>query len=85
MPIYRGEDEEIQRAEHVTNHDQCVKFQLCCRVAIKVGKECAIKIGMELEDRDVEENYGFGVWIWGMAEVINVTIRTEAADDSGAG
>src|SRR6266568_935968 len=56
-----------------------------CRVANKVGKECAIKVGMGLEDRAVEEKDGFGVGIWGVPEVVSVAIGTEAADDGGAG
>jgi hypothetical protein len=45
-----------------------------CRVAIKVGKVCAIKAGMGLEHRAVEQDDGFGSWSWGMAEVEDVTV-----------
>ncbi len=37
-----------------------------------------------LEDRTMEENDGFGFWIWGVAEVIDISIGTEATDDGGA-
>ena len=45
-----------------------------CRVANKVGKACAIKVGMDSEDRDMEQDDGFGVFVWGMAEVVDVSI-----------
>jgi hypothetical protein len=33
----------------------------------------------------VQQDDGFGLWIWGVAEVVNVSIGAEAADDGGAG
>jgi hypothetical protein len=45
-----------------------------CRVAIKVGKACALKVGRDSEDRDMEQDDGFGVFVWGMAEVVDVSI-----------
>ena len=33
----------------------------------------------------MEEDDGFGFWIWGVAEVVDVSIWAEAADDGGAG
>ena len=32
----------------------------------------------------MEEDDGFGFWIWGVAEVVNVSIWAETADDGGA-
>jgi len=32
----------------------------------------------------MEEDDGFGFWIWGVAEVVNVSIWEETADDGGA-
>ena len=32
----------------------------------------------------MKQDEGFGLWVWSMAEVVNVTIGTEAADDGGA-
>ncbi len=34
-----------------------------------------------LEDGAMEEDDGFGVWIGGVAEVIDVAVGTEALDD----
>ncbi|MBI3851539.1 MAG: hypothetical protein HY298_14875, partial [Verrucomicrobia bacterium] len=45
-----------------------------CRVANKVGKECAIKVGMDSEHWAMEQNDGFGFWVWSVAEVVNVSI-----------
>jgi hypothetical protein len=56
-----------------------------CRVTIKVGKECANKVGMGLEDWAMEQDDGFGVLVWGVSEVVDVSIGAEAADDGGAG
>jgi hypothetical protein len=56
-----------------------------CRVTIKVGKECANKVGMGLEDWAMEPDDGFGVLVWGVSEVVDVSIGAEAADDGGAG
>src|SRR5512135_2138625 len=56
-----------------------------CRVTVKVGKECAIKVGKGSEDWAMEQDDGFGVLVWGMSEVVNVSIGAEAADDGGAG
>ena len=33
----------------------------------------------------MEQDDGFGVLVWGVAEVVNVAIGAEAADDGGAG
>jgi hypothetical protein len=33
----------------------------------------------------MEEDDGFGFWIWGVAEVVNVSLWAETADDGGAG
>ena len=33
----------------------------------------------------MEQDDGFGVGVWGMAEVVDVAIGAEAADDVGAG
>ena len=35
------------------------------------------------EDGAVQQDDGFGFWIWGVSEVVNVTIGTQAADDGG--
>jgi len=40
---------------------------------------------MGSEDRDMEEDEGYGFWIWGVAEVVNVSIWAETTDDGGAG
>jgi len=40
---------------------------------------------MGLEDWAMEQDDGFGLWVWGLAEVVNVSIWAEAADDGGAG
>ena len=45
-----------------------------CRVAVEVGKVCAIKTGMGLEDGAMEQDEGFGLWIWGVAEVEDVAV-----------
>ena len=58
---------------------------LRCRVAIKAGKSCANKTGMGLEDWAMEEDEGFGIEIGCMAEVVEVAIGTQAADDDGPG
>lgn len=55
------------------------------RVAIKVGKACANKVGMGLEDGAMEQDDGVGFWVWRVAEVVNVSIRAEAADDGNMG
>ena len=36
------------------------------------------------KDRNMEEDDGFGFWIGGVTEVIDVAIRAQAADDGGA-
>ena len=36
------------------------------------------------KDLNMEEDEGFGFWIGGMAEVIDVAVRSHAADDGGA-
>jgi len=38
-----------------------------CRVVFKVGKVCAIKVGMGSKDRAMEEDNGFGFGVWGVA------------------
>jgi len=58
---------------------------LQCRVANKVGKACANKTGMVLEHWAMEQGDGFGFGIGRLAEVVNVSIWAEAADDGGAG
>jgi hypothetical protein len=63
----------------------CKQKARSCRVTIKVGKECANKVGMGSEDWAMEEDDGFGVLVWGVSEVVNVSIGSEAADDGGAG
>ena len=40
---------------------------------------------MGLEDWAMEQDDGFGVLVWGMSEVVDVSIGAEAADDGGAG
>jgi hypothetical protein len=40
---------------------------------------------MGSEDRDVEQDDGFGGFVWSGAEVVDVTIWAETADDVGAG
>jgi len=40
---------------------------------------------MVSEDRDMEQDDGFGFGIGSMAEVVNVTIWAETAEDAGAG
>ena len=32
----------------------------------------------------MEQDDGFGLWVWGVAEVEDVAVGTEAADDGGA-
>jgi hypothetical protein len=57
-----------------------------CRVAIKVGNGCANKVGTGfLEDWAMEQDNGFGSLVWSVAEVVDVSIGAEAADDGGAG
>ena len=53
-----------------------------CRVVFKSRILCANK-SRQLKDWVMEEDDGFGFWIWGMAEVVNIAIGTEAADDLG--
>ena len=38
-----------------------------------------------LEDRAMEQDDGFGLWIWGVAEVGDVAVGAQAAQDGGAG
>lgn len=38
-----------------------------------------------LEDRAMEQDDGFGVHVGGLAEVVDVAVRAQAADDGGAG
>ena len=45
-----------------------------CRVAVKVGKVCAIKTGMGLEHGAMEQDDGFGERSWGVAEVEDVAV-----------
>ena len=40
---------------------------------------------MRSEDRAVEQDYGFGVFVWSVTEVVGVAIGSQAADDFGAG
>lgn len=40
---------------------------------------------MSSEDRAVEEDDGLGVWVRGAAEVEDVAVGTQAADDGGPG
>jgi integrase/recombinase XerD len=40
---------------------------------------------MGLEDRAREQDNGFGLWVWGLAEAVKVSIWAETADDGGAG
>ena len=56
-----------------------------CRVAIKAEKSCANKTRMGLEDWAMEEDEGFGIEIGCVAEVVDVAIRTQAADEGGTG
>ena len=37
------------------------------------------------EDGAMEQNDGFGLGIWGMAEVIDVAVRTQARNDPDTG
>jgi len=39
---------------------------------------------MDLEHGTMEQDDGFGVLVWGMSEVVNVSIGAKAADDCGA-
>jgi hypothetical protein len=43
------------------------------------------KVGMGSEDGAMEQDDGFGVLVRSLAEVVNVPIGAEAADDGGAG
>jgi len=54
-----------------------------CRVADKVGKACANKTGMGSEHGTMKQDDGFGFAVWGVAEVIDVAIGAEAADNFG--
>src|SRR3990172_366435 len=56
-----------------------------CRVANKVGKACANKTGMGSEHWAMEQDDGFGFWVRRVAEVENVAIGAETADNGGAG
>ena len=38
---------------------------------------------MGLEDGDMEQDEGFGLWVWGLTEVEDVAVGTEAAEDGG--
>ena len=66
-------------------HSDGKKSSNRCRVALKVGKECANKTGMGLEDGTMQQDEGFGSGIGGVAEVKDVPVRAEAADDGGTG
>lgn len=46
---------------------------------------CAIKRRLGLKDRDVEQDGRFGGWIGSAAEVIDVAVGSQAADDQRAG
>lgn len=37
-----------------------------------------------LEDRAVEQDDGFGRWVWGVAEVVDVAVGAQATDERGA-
>lgn len=54
-------------------------------VTNEVGKACANKVGMGLEDWNMQKDYGFGVFVWSVTEVVGVAIGSQAADDFGAG
>ena len=43
------------------------------------------KVGMGLEDWNMQKDYGFGVFVWSVTEVVGVAIGSQAADDFGAG
>lgn len=48
-------------------------------------KQCAIKVGMGSEDWAMEQHDGFGGWVGGVAEVVDVAVGAQAANDSGSG
>ena len=56
-----------------------------CRVAVKAGKVSANKSGMGLKDWNMKQEDGFGVFVRGVTEVVDVAIGSQAADDFGAG
>ena len=41
--------------------------------------------GDDSKDWTMEENDRFGLWIWGVAQIIDVAIGAQATDDGGAG
>src|ERR1017187_3499048 len=58
-----------------------------------MGVSCNIQKGKRVcdqkrkgsEDGAMEQNDGFGAGVWGMAEVIDVAVRTQATKDPGTG
>ena len=40
---------------------------------------------MRSEDWNMQKDYGFGVFVWSVTEVVGVAIGSQAADDFGAG
>ena len=68
---------------HFTNEVDVLRR--VCRVTVKVGIACAIKTGMGSEDRAMEENDGFGLCGGSVADVVDVAVGTQAADDGGTG
>lgn len=38
-----------------------------------------------LADRTVEQDAEFGRWVWGVAQIVDVAVWAQAADDGGAG
>ena len=54
-----------------------------CRVAFKRRLFCASKRRLYSEDGAMEQDGGFGLWVGCLAEVVDVTIGSEATDNGG--
>jgi len=57
------------------------KTVFSCRVVFKRRLLCAGKRRQGLEDRTMQQDDGFGFWIWGLTEVIDVTVWSQTSDD----
>jgi len=53
------------------------------RIVKRLLQNCrvAFKRRLRLEDRAVEQDDGFGGWVRGVTEVVDVTVGAQAADD----
>ena len=53
--------------------------------SIQKGKRVCDQKRKGSKDGAMEQNDGFGLGVWGMAEVVDVAVRTQATKDRGTG